>query len=459
MSDKGQVKKKQYEGQRMISAIAAVRNGESFRGAASRFDIPVTTLRDRYHGKYKEGKHYPGPSPGITTEQESTLSKHMLYMAKIGYGMNNKDVPNLIKEVLDKAEIEDPDNYSVEKRKFKDNKPSKNWVYRFLNRHPELSRRTPENLGHQRAYVNEPQVRNWFRDLANFLEEEHGINAVEFLSPANASRIFNVDESGFPLSGTNGKLKIITAKGAKNVYRLAPDTKEQVTVLGCVSAAGDFSKPFVIYPGVRPKFNFEGVNPDDYDLGTSLNGWISADCFFGWLSNLFFPSVQNKVPFPIMLFMDGHASHINLAVSSFCRENNIILYCFPPHASHVIQPLDVSVYGPLKKHWNAALTDFAKRYRGLSMSRTHFFGVFDSAWKKSTENKQSAVSGFRKCGLVPYNPNAVDYERLLDFVVKTPSKRPAVDVMENVGMDRMFQLFEQCLPEDVRTLFSRRQVQ
>ena len=156
--------------------------------------------------------------------------------------------------------------------------------------------------------------------------------------------------------------------------------------------------------------------------------------------------------------MDGHAYHINFAASCFCRENNIILYCFPPHASHVIQPLDVSVYGPLKKHWNAALTDFAKRYRGLSMSRTHFFSVFDSAWKKSTANKQAAVSEFRKCGLVPYNPNAVDYERLLDFVMKTPSKRPAVDVTENVGMDRKFQLYEQCLNEDVRTLFSRRWV-
>ena len=108
----------------------------ALRGAASRFDITVTTFRDRYHGKYKEGKHYPGPSPGITTEQESTLSKHMLYMAKIGYGMSNRDVPNLIKEVLNKAENEEPENYLVEKRKFKDNKPSENWVYRFLNTFP-----------------------------------------------------------------------------------------------------------------------------------------------------------------------------------------------------------------------------------------------------------------------------------------------------------------------------------
>ena len=66
------------------------------------------------------------------------------------------------------------------------------------------------------------------------------------------------------------------------------------------------------------------------------------------------------------------------------------------------------------------------------MSRTHFFGVFDAAWKKSIENKQAAVSGFRKCGLVPFNPDAVDYGRLLDFTDKVPSRRPTGDEMEKV---------------------------
>ena len=110
----------------------------------------------------------------------------------------------------------------------------------------------------------------------------------------------------------------------KNVYKLAPDTKEQVTVLGCVSAAGDFCNPFVIYPGVRPRFNLQDVNPNEYDLGHSHNGWMNSDLFFEWLANIFYPSIKDKVTFPILILLDGHVSHLNLAVSAFCRQHDII---------------------------------------------------------------------------------------------------------------------------------------
>ena len=50
-----------------------------------------------------------------------------------------------------------------------------------------------------------------------FLKDEHNIDAEQFFSDANSKRIFNLDESGFPLGGTNGKLKVITELGAKNI--------------------------------------------------------------------------------------------------------------------------------------------------------------------------------------------------------------------------------------------------
>ena len=121
-------------------------------------------------------------------------------------------------------------------RPFKDNKPSMYWVYRCLNRHPDVSARIPENLGHQRTYVTEQSLRNWFEGLQQFLLQERSLDAVDFLSTGNAARIFNADESGFPLSGSNGKLKIITEKGVKNVYRITLDTKQHITVLEYASA-------------------------------------------------------------------------------------------------------------------------------------------------------------------------------------------------------------------------------
>ena len=67
-----------------------VKNGSSFRKAAEQFNVPVTTVRDRYHSKYTDGKHVPGPSSALGLEQEESLKNHLLHMAKIGYGLSKK---------------------------------------------------------------------------------------------------------------------------------------------------------------------------------------------------------------------------------------------------------------------------------------------------------------------------------------------------------------------------------
>ena len=387
-----------------------------------------------------------GPRSKLSLEREQQLCDWLVNMAKIGYGISKKELPLIVKSLLDKCG----------EQIFANNLPTICWVYRFLNRWPTLSSRLPENLGHQRAIISEPQIREWFKSLETYLDKEHNISATDFFCEENASRVFNLDESGFPLAGTNGKLKVITTRGTKNVYRICPDTREQITVLGCVSASGFMAKPFVIFPGIRPNYNFSEVNPDDYHLGTnSPNGWISADCFFGWLANKFYPEVRDSVTFPIVLFMDGHTSHINLAVSQFCREKNIILFCFPAHASHLMQPLDVSVYGPLKKFWNEALDDFRRQFKGLAMSRAHFFKVFDKAWKRAVDSPANIKAGFRKCGLVPFSPDAVAYDKLIvqPTVINSSAAR---NEQEQIGMFRMFNVVESQFPPDMKKMFEQR---
>ena len=49
---------------------------------------------------------------------------------------------------------------------------------------------------------------------------------------------------------------------------------------------------------------------------------------------------------PVLLLLDGHATHVkNLAVIDLARQNGVIM-CFPPHCTHRLQPLDVSFMGP-----------------------------------------------------------------------------------------------------------------
>lgn len=50
-----------------------------------------------------------------------------------------------------------------------------------------------------------------------------------------------------------------------------------------------------------------------------------------------------------MLICDGHDSDITGDFIGHCMDNNILLMILPPHSSHLIQPLDVGVFGALKK--------------------------------------------------------------------------------------------------------------
>ncbi|KAF7281087.1 hypothetical protein GWI33_005145 [Rhynchophorus ferrugineus] len=51
-------------------------------------------------------------------------------------------------------------------------------------------------------------------------------------------------------------------------------------------------------------------------------------------------------------------SRISADVLDFCKEVGIVVMTFPPHCSRKLQPLDLTVYGPLKNYYNKALTDW-----------------------------------------------------------------------------------------------------
>ena len=47
---------------------------------------------------------------------------------------------------------------------------------------------------------------------------------------------------------------------------------------------------------------------------------------------------------PVLLIEDGHSSHISLDVIGLAPDNGIHLLCLPAHTTHLLQPLDVSVF-------------------------------------------------------------------------------------------------------------------
>ena len=121
-------------------------------------------------------------------------------------------------------------------------------------------------------------------------------------------------------------------------------------------------------------------------------------------------AVHNKK----ILILDGHSSHMRAKATDFCKDNNIVLYCRPPHTTNVFQPLDVSVFRPFKNYFSK-ITDHIKIamfMRPITISKTNFTIIFKDAFDKLV-TIATIPNGFRKCEIYPFDRNAIDKSRLI----------------------------------------------
>ena len=89
----------------------------------------------------------------------------------------------------------------------------------------------------------------------------------------------------------------------------------------------------------------------------------------------------------------------------------------PPHSSHMLQPLDISYFGPLKKAYRPEIEE-KMRAGTTHISKKDFFPAFFSAFQKAFTEK-NILGGFQGAGLLPYNPESVLLK--LDVKFKTPT--------------------------------------
>lgn len=84
----------------------------------------------------------------------------------------------------------------------------------------------------------------------------------------------------------------------------------------------------------------------------SDSGWMESGNFVQWFEKMFLPATKHVAKkLPVILFFDGHHSHLSIKLIELARAHNVHLFCFPPHCTHILQPLDVAVFGPVKAAW------------------------------------------------------------------------------------------------------------
>lgn len=406
-----------YSEKNLQLALQAIReNNVGVRAAAKEYGVPKSTVQDRISGKRLDVLRKTGPQPIMTVEGEKRIANWVLNLAKCGFPIKKAE----LMETVTKIAIE---NGKIDQ--FLNKKPGERWYKNFLKRNPEISVREAESINKARATITEEFIRSWFRELQNFLKENHIEDVM-----TDPSRIYNGDESGFSLCPKTGK--VLAPRGYKNVYSIKlGNEKETITVLVTFNANGNICPPLVIFPYVRPPKVLIQNMPENWVLGKSDSGWMRSEVFYEYIANDFNQWLNiNDIKRPIILFIDGHKSHINMHLSEFCEKSQIILYALPANTTHILQPADVSVFRPLKHQWKVTIRNWQSRQENpnSSVTKINFCQIFEDALN-NTDMAPCIVNGFRKCGLFPLDPDSVDFTKCVKNVLeKNVAKQPDIEI-------------------------------
>ncbi|XP_065671731.1 jerky protein homolog-like [Hydra vulgaris] len=390
-------KKLLYSEEQLHAALRALNKGEKILCVSKKFNVPESTLRDKLSGKSQPKRQNSGFKSYLGEEIENELVAWLMQCANMGFAITKKLLIKAVQKIVTGRGIKTP---------FKDDIPSKNWFYKFMRRHKELSQKRAEHISRARGLITEASIRKWFNEVYELLGDD-----AQYLN--DPSRVFNLDETGFELAPKTGK--VIGIRG-RNVYEECNNSdKENLTTLFCVNANGQFAPSLTLYKYARMPKTIAAA-PPGWGLGKSDSGWMTAECFYEYFTNVLVPYLKSiNTQLPIYMFMDGHRSHLSKELSMYCSSERIHLISLFPNATHILQPLDVSVFGPMKKKWQNICRQFKLDNdfneickENVPMLLNNF--VMDPSMKKNI------INGFRSTGIFPFNANNVDYKKVIQRV-------------------------------------------
>lgn len=161
--------------------------------------------------------------------------------------------------------------------------------------------------------------------------------------------------------GRSARIKVILRRGKKRNFKTQDGTRKLITVIETVSAAGLALPPMIIYQGEAQYAGWHALVKagDKTYFSRSSTGWTNSQIGLEYIRDVFEPNTRESANGMARLFiMDGHVSHCTWQFFAFCLSNNIIPLCLPAHSTHLLQPLDVGLFGPLQRNYAESLDNW-----------------------------------------------------------------------------------------------------
>ena len=390
----------QWTQEQMQNAINAVNDGElSQRDAADRFRIPRRTLRN--HIKSGKIEKKLGRSAVLTKEQEDQFSQRIIRLCEIGLPLT----PILVRRSVFKFCV---DNNITHPFPVAKEVAGKDWLYAFMKRNPQLSKRKAQLMNPGRAQkLNKYIVNDYFQKLSDIYQEMD--------IHQNPQNLFNMDEKGCRLT-IHHQQQVIGQKGTKRIHMVAHEHAENVTIAGCCNALGNTIPPMIIFKGKRIKPEWQDGLPAGTLVKMADKGSMTTQLFIQFIEHL----ARYKGTGQTLLVFDGASSHLDISIVDAADRCGIRLFCLPSNTTHELQPLDKAVYRSFEHHWDQELLRYWDSHPDRHLNKSRFSQIFTKVWPKCM-TPQNIISGFKATGMFPLDPQMIPESAFAPSVV---SQRP-----------------------------------
>ena len=421
-------------------ALSAVRAGSTYRYAAAKHLIPMTTL---YYRAIQDGPHLtrtkigPGRRPELTEFEEQLVVQMICRYAEQGLPLRRQHVQEAVSQLISRM----PSSRKM-LLSFVNAHPGPNFLRLFIKRHGDKLKlgRPLRQEAVRYAACNAITLTNHFATLEKNIKDKN----------IQARCIWNLDETGATpardCKGVSDANFYLTRAGTRDAEVGYFVKVNRVTMMPAICANGDAMKPLFVFKGSRLPFRQvvrDGITTTDsvadFLPSESLlacrreNGGVNNEIFYNWATHLV-KHVQQHTPngHKTLLSFSGYRSHMSLNSINYLHHNNVIVYALPAHTSGKTQPLDVVLFSPFKKYLRDS-TDLVVSRDGIEKFDVFdFCGMLRHACEKSFSWKNS-ITSFRKSEIWPMNPRQL---------LSAPRPAGRDNLEEVIDVDRMCRLME-----------------
>jgi hypothetical protein len=166
------------------------------------------------------------------------------------------------------------------------------------------------------------------------------------------------------------------------------------------NAAGGFIPPAFVFP--LKKVNRQSMN-------NSIPGSIAFANGTGWFDGKIMVDViehlqryvKSSKENPVLIIWDNFTAHLDYLVVKKAKEYGMEIITLPPHTSHELQPLDVSVFVALKKYIKAAHMIWYRNNPGKRITIHEVAGLTREPFYNAM-TPTNLISGFKRAGIYPF---------------------------------------------------------